>query len=241
MLPLDFILYLQIIIFLFITPGTPRIVIISYSMNYGVGKCVWSALGDVTANLIQATLVIFVIGSFFSENSNILKAFKWIAAIVTFAGAIILIRPENNLFQIKLINIILILGALALGLESILIKILTQKEKPSQILLVNNGIGLIISSFPIFFIWITPNFKQFLALFFIGSLMLCAQICFIQAMKKSEAHFVVPYFYSTLIFVCIYDFLIFHITPDKISIIGGGLIIIGGLVLYLSEIRKKIS
>ena len=81
MLPLDFILYLQIIIFLFITPGTPRIVIISYSMNYGVGKCVWSALGDVTANLIQATLVIFVIGSFFSENSIILNAFKWIGII----------------------------------------------------------------------------------------------------------------------------------------------------------------
>ncbi len=78
MLPLDFILYLQIIIFLFITPGTPRVVIISYSMNYGVGKCIWSALGDVTANLIQATLVIFVIGSFFSENSIILNAFKWI-------------------------------------------------------------------------------------------------------------------------------------------------------------------
>ena len=81
MLPLDFILYLQIIIFLFITPGTPRIVIISYSMNYGVGKCIWSALGDVTANLIQATLVIFVIGSFFSENSKILNAFKWIGIV----------------------------------------------------------------------------------------------------------------------------------------------------------------
>ena len=81
MLPLDFILYLQIIIFLFITPGTPRIVIISYSMNYGVGKCVWSALGDVTANLIHATLVIFVIGSFFSENSMALNAFKWIGIV----------------------------------------------------------------------------------------------------------------------------------------------------------------
>ena len=81
MLPLDFILYIQIIIFLFITPGTPRIVIISYSMNYGVGKCVWSALGDVTANLIQATLVIFVIGSFFSENSMALNAFKWIGIV----------------------------------------------------------------------------------------------------------------------------------------------------------------
>ena len=81
MLPLDFILYLQIIIFLFITPGTPRIVIISYSMNYGVRKCVWSAFGDVTANLIQATLVIFVIGSFFAESSTILNIFKWVGIL----------------------------------------------------------------------------------------------------------------------------------------------------------------
>ena len=77
MLPLDFILFLQIIIFLFITPGTPRVVIVSYSMNYGVKKCVWTALGDVTANLTQATLVIFVLGTFFSDNPNFLNIFKW--------------------------------------------------------------------------------------------------------------------------------------------------------------------
>ena len=78
MLPLNFVLFLQIIIFLFITPGTPRIVIVSYSMNYGVQKCVWTALGDITANFIQATLVIFVLGTFFSDNPNFLNFFKWI-------------------------------------------------------------------------------------------------------------------------------------------------------------------
>jgi len=81
MLPLDFILFLQIIIFLFITPGTPRIVIISYSMNYGVKNCIWTALGDVTANLFQATLVIFVIGTFLSDNPNFLNFFKWVGII----------------------------------------------------------------------------------------------------------------------------------------------------------------
>ena len=81
MLPLDFILFLQIIIFLFITPGTPRIVIISYSMNYGVQKCVWTALGDITANLIQATLVIFVLGNFFSDNPNFINILKWVGII----------------------------------------------------------------------------------------------------------------------------------------------------------------
>ena len=81
MLPLEYFLYLQIILFLFITPGTPRIVIISYSMNYGVQKCIWTALGDITANIIQATLVIFVIGSFISDHPLFLSTFKWIGVI----------------------------------------------------------------------------------------------------------------------------------------------------------------
>ncbi len=81
MLPPDFFLFLQIIIFLFITPGTPRVVIISYSINYGVKKCIWSASGDVIANFVQATLVIFVIGSFFLDNPKVLNIFKWAGII----------------------------------------------------------------------------------------------------------------------------------------------------------------
>ncbi len=77
MLPLDYFLFLQIILFLFITPGTPRIVIISYAMNYGTKNCIWIALGDITANLIQATLVIFFIGSFIANNSETLNILKW--------------------------------------------------------------------------------------------------------------------------------------------------------------------
>ena len=50
-------------------------------MNYGVKKCIWTALGDVSANIIQATLVIFVIGSFFSDNPFFLSTFKWIGVI----------------------------------------------------------------------------------------------------------------------------------------------------------------
>jgi len=84
MLPLNYFLFLQIILFLFITPGTPRIVIISYSMNYGIQKCIWTALGDITANIIQATLVIFVLGSFFSDNPNFLNVFKWIGIVYLF-------------------------------------------------------------------------------------------------------------------------------------------------------------
>jgi len=84
MFPVNYFLYLQIIIFLFITPGTPRIVIVSHSVNYGVKKCLWTALGDISANTIQMILVVFVIGSLFSNNPQILTIFKWIGVVYLF-------------------------------------------------------------------------------------------------------------------------------------------------------------
>ena len=38
-------------------------------------------MGDVSANLFQATLVIFVLGTFLSDNPNFLNFFKWVGVI----------------------------------------------------------------------------------------------------------------------------------------------------------------
>ena len=84
MFPVNYFLYLQIIIFLFITPGTPRIVIVSHSVNYGVRKCLWTALGDISANTVQMVLVVFVIGSFLSNNPQILNVLKWVGVVYLF-------------------------------------------------------------------------------------------------------------------------------------------------------------
>ena len=97
MLPINYILFLQILIFLFITPGTPRIVIISHSINYGVKKCIWTALGDISANIIQGTLVIFVLGSFFLDNPDFLNTLKWAGALYLFylAYDVYKTKPRN--------------------------------------------------------------------------------------------------------------------------------------------------
>ena len=77
MFPSDYLIFLQIILFLFITPGLPRVVIVSHTLNYGLKKSVWSAVGDVSANIIQGILVVFLIGSFLSDNPEILYYLKW--------------------------------------------------------------------------------------------------------------------------------------------------------------------
>ena len=77
MFPSDFLIFLQIILFLFITPGLPRVVIVSPTLNYGIKRSFWTALGDVSANTIQGILVVFIIGSFLSDNPQVLNYLKW--------------------------------------------------------------------------------------------------------------------------------------------------------------------
>ena len=77
MFPSDFLIFLQIILFLFITPGPPRVVIVSHTLNYGVKRSVWTAFGDISANIIQAILVVFIIESFLSDNPQVLSYLKW--------------------------------------------------------------------------------------------------------------------------------------------------------------------
>ena len=165
--------------------------------------------------------------------------YRLIAMIITFAGALILIRPDFSNLYVDPIALVSILGAICLGLEAIFIKLLTKYEKNTQILLINNFIGLIISSLIVIFFWQTPTFLQLLLCIIIGFLMICAQICFLMALRSNQLNFVIPFFYSTLIFVLFYDYLIFKQLPDYLSFIGSLLIMIGGMYLFSKEKSNK--
>ena len=167
--------------------------------------------------------------------------YRWITIIITFAGALILIRPDFSNLYFEPVALVSIFGAISLGLEAIFIKLLTKYEKNTQILLINNFIGLILSSLIVIFFWQTPTFLQLLFCIFIGFLMICAQICFLIALRSNQLNFVIPFFYSTLIFVMLYDFLIFREFPDFLSLSGSLLIMVGGVYLFLKEINKNFS
>ena len=99
MFPTDFFIFLQIILFLFITPGPPRVVIVSHTLNYGINKSIWTAFGDISANLCQGILVVFFIRTFLSDNPNILQALKWAGIIY-----IVYLAYDTYTSRIKIIN-----------------------------------------------------------------------------------------------------------------------------------------
>jgi len=81
MFPENYFIYIQLIIFYFITPGPPRVVIVSNTINYGLRKSVWTAFGDISANFVQASLVTFVIGSLLIDNPDVYVYLKWAGII----------------------------------------------------------------------------------------------------------------------------------------------------------------
>ena len=97
MLPIDYFLFLQIAFFLCITPGTPRVVIVTYALNYGLKRSVITALGDVSANTLQMILVAFGMSVLISAYPNILDYLRWIGVLYLLYIAFDLVKSSKNL------------------------------------------------------------------------------------------------------------------------------------------------
>ena len=97
MLPVDYFLFLQIAFFLTRTPGTPRVVIVTYAINYGLKRSIITAVGDVSANTLQMILIAFGAGVLISAYPNILNYLKWIGILYLLYIAFDLFKSSKNL------------------------------------------------------------------------------------------------------------------------------------------------
>ena len=97
MLPIDYFLFLQIVFFLCITPGTPRVVIVTYAINYGLKRSIITAVGDVSANTLQMILVAFGAGTLVSAYPSVLNYFRWIGILYLLYIAFDLVKSSKNL------------------------------------------------------------------------------------------------------------------------------------------------
>ncbi|PJI92565.1 EamA-like transporter family protein [Yoonia maricola] len=160
---------------------------------------------------------------------------RWFAAFMALLGALILLRPGPESFQLA--GLLALGAAVTMGMELIFIKKLANREAAFQILLINNAIGLCIATLAVLPVWSMPTPAQWGALAGLGLLMATAQACFVNAMARADASFVTPFSYVTLIFATLYDLLIFDVWPDGISIIGAITILSGASLLAWRERR----
>ena len=162
---------------------------------------------------------------------------RWSAAAIAFAGAMLLLRPTPESFQVA--SLLALAAAAILGIELIFIKKLSGREPPFQVLLINNFLGMIIASCAVIAFWQTPTAAQWAVLIALGVCMALAQACFVNAMARADASFVAPFSYGTLIFATLYDIAFFAQIPDWITLTGAGIILSGGVLLAWREGRLR--
>jgi drug/metabolite transporter (DMT)-like permease len=162
---------------------------------------------------------------------------RWIAAVIAFTGALILIRPGSGSFEP---GALIALGAAAvMGTEITILKALTGRERPFQILLINNSLGVVIATAAALFVWRWPTPEQWAILAALGLMMASAQALYIQALRRADASFVMPFSYATLIFATLYDLGAFGVVPDALSFTGAAIILAGGVLLAWREGRRR--
>ena len=163
---------------------------------------------------------------------------RWVAAALAVAGALLLIRPGSGTFEPY--ALVALASALLMAFEVIFIKMLSGGksavgEPALRILFINNSLGATIGMVAASTVWVMPSIVQWGLLAALGMTMVCAQSCFIQAMKRAEASFIMPVFYATLVFAALYDLAVFDVLPSALSALGGILIVVSAGVLAWRE------
>lgn len=209
--------------------------------GWGGVSCMFAAaavlpLADATAisflnPLIAMVLAIPLLGERIGK-------WRWGAAGLAVIGALVLIRPGAAAFQPY--ALVALAAALFMAFEVILVKKLAgggrkAGEPPLRILIINNSIGAAVSLSAAAAVWVWPAPTQWLLMAAIGSVMVSAQMLFIQAFQRADASFAMPFFYATLIFAALYDLMVFGVVPVPLSMLGAGLIVAGAIVLAWRE------
>jgi len=218
----------------------------AWPLHVGRSLCGWAAvsflfaasalmpLAEATAISFLSPLVTMLLAmAMLSERVGV---WRWSAAALALAGALVLIRPGTAAFQPA--ATLALAAAALMGLEAIFIKRLAVREPALRILVVNNAIGSAIAVVAASFVWVPPSPAQWGLLALLGGLMVTAQACFIQALKRADASFAAPFFYTTLFFAAVYDLALFGERPGVLATLGALLIMAGAVVLAWRENRR---
>ena len=158
-----------------------------------------------------------------------------IIVIVGLIGAIIISKPNSNVFNYAVI--FPFLAATCFAFFTIFTKFLNTSDSNQTTLLFTAFSGSVLSFPFIFFYWETPNFYQLALMFCLGSLATIGHFFFIEALKVINASFAAPFVYLTVLLEAFWGFFIYDEIPDDNTILGAFLIILAGIII--TRIKTK--
>ena len=179
---------------------------------------------------------------------------RWFIIVVGMLGAIIMLRPGSDVFN--LISLLPIMAALSYAAMIMMTRKLGIQEKAGALtfyiqiafIVISSFVGLAIGdgAFDIYdntslhFLlraWVWPSLVQFQLLILCGAIVSVGGYLISQAYRIGEAPAVAPFEYASLPFALVIGFYLWGDWPDWNAFIGTGLIVSSGLLVMYRENR----
>jgi len=177
-------------------------------------------LADLQA--LQFTVPLFTIimvAIFLKERVG---SHRWLATALGFLGALIIIRP--GFAELSTGTIAVVLSAIFYAASQTSTKALSNTDSANAILLYMSVIFIPISAIPAIYVWVTPNWSDFLPILLLGVFGYTAHACIIRAFAAADASFVMPFDFMRLPIAAAFGFFLYMEWPDIWVWIGGATI-----------------
>lgn len=192
-------------------------------------------LVDAAAVTFVAPLVVTVMGAVLLKEPVGIR--RWAAALVGFAGAMIVLRP--GLGVVHPAALFALGAAFMFASRQVLSRVLADSDSTPTTLAYTALTGSALLTLPLPFIWQTPQTALELALLAsIGVLAGFGELCVIKSLEVGEAVAVAPMQYTTLLWTTGFGWLLFADLPDLWTTVGALIVVASGLYTFHRE-RKR--
>lgn len=188
-------------------------------------------IGSATAVFEIAPLFITILGFFVLREK--VGPRRWIGVSLGLVGAMIIIRPGAEVFSP--VALLPALAALFFAGYAISTRFLGQDESPWTSFLYTALIGCIASCFIAPNVWTTPTLSDAGLMTSMGIVGGIGHFLLIRAFTMTEASFLAPFSYITLLFNGLWGFLFFFEVPDAATILGAVIIVGAGVYVWYRE------
>lgn len=196
------------------------------SLNH-IGLAEATALGDVNPVLITLGAALFL-----GERLGLARLFCVLLAGI---GALVVVRPGAGLFTWA--ALLPLASAASYAVNALLTRAIGPREPAWTPMLLGAAIATGMASLTLPWVW-QPIALGDLGLFLLlGALGSAAQLCIIRAFSLAEAMVLAPFGYAGTVFATLWGILFFAEFPDLSTILGAGLIVSAGILLWWSEAR----
>ena len=196
------------------------------AMYTGFTAVVNMPLAEVTVITFARTLFTTILAIIFLKE--VIGMRRWASIVIGFIGVLVIIRPDPD--NINIYALMAIISALFVSGIHIVMRKLSQIDKPSMIMAFQSVFITLVMAVPTFYQWVTPTLDDMIYILVIGILMAVMQWLFIQALKAGEAAAIAPMEYVRLIYAGAIGVIFFAEIPTVWTLSGAAIIV--GSTLY---------